>query len=135
MTKTEGKSASAAVKDILLSNPDGLHEVIRAVMQEVLEAEMEEALGASKGERTPERLGYRSGDYGRTLVTHEGKLELRVPQAGLSGDACGDVYAGRVDEEGQGDHRGTVRPCLSAQRMSASASRHPTTVSPLSAPN
>ncbi|WP_352723909.1 hypothetical protein [Mesorhizobium sp. M0222] len=26
------------------SNPDGLHEVLRAVMQEVLEAEMEEAL-------------------------------------------------------------------------------------------
>ncbi len=60
MTKNEGKSASAAVKDILLSNPDGLHEVIRAVMQEVLEAEMDEALGASKGERTPERLGSRS---------------------------------------------------------------------------
>ncbi|ESZ01229.1 hypothetical protein X736_32495, partial [Mesorhizobium sp. L2C089B000] len=49
-------------------------------MQEVLEAEMEEALGASKGERTPERLGYRSGYYGRTLVTRVGKLELRVPQ-------------------------------------------------------
>ena len=80
MTKIEGKSASAAVKDILLSNPDGLHEVIRAVMQEVLEAEMDEALGASKGERTPERLGYRSGYYGRTLVTRVGKLELRVPQ-------------------------------------------------------
>lgn len=80
MTKTESKTASAAVKDILLSNPDGLHEVIRAVMQEVLEAEMEEALGASKGERTPERLGYRSGYYGRTLVTRVGKLELRVPQ-------------------------------------------------------
>ncbi|ESZ65971.1 transposase, partial [Mesorhizobium sp. L103C131B0] len=80
MTKTEGKSTSAAVKDILLSNPEGLHEVIRAVMQEVLEAEMEEALGASKGERTPERLGYRSGYYGRTLVTRVGKLELRVPQ-------------------------------------------------------
>jgi putative transposase len=54
--------------------------VIRAVMQEVLEAEMDEALGASKGERTPERLGYRSGYYGRTLVTRVGKLELRVPQ-------------------------------------------------------
>ena len=80
MTKTEDKTASAAVKDILLSNPDGLHEVIRAVMQEVLEAEMEEALGASKGERTPERLGYRSGHYGRTLITRVGKLELRVPQ-------------------------------------------------------
>ena len=80
MTKIEGKSASAAVKDILLSNPDGLHEVIRAVMQEVLEAEMDDALGASKGERTPERLGYRSGYYGRTLVTRVCKLELRVPQ-------------------------------------------------------
>ncbi|MER9008176.1 transposase, partial [Mesorhizobium sp. M0862] len=53
MTKTEVKTASAAVKDILLSNPDGLHEVLRAVMQEVLEAEMDEALGASKSERTP----------------------------------------------------------------------------------
>src|SRR4051794_22946171 len=49
-------------------------------MQEVLEAEMEEALGASKGERTPERLGHRSGYYGRTLITRVGKLELRVPQ-------------------------------------------------------
>ena len=49
MTKTESKTGRAAVKDILLSNPDGLQEVIRAVMQEVLEAEVEEALGASKG--------------------------------------------------------------------------------------
>lgn len=80
MTKTEGKTASAAVKDILLQNPDRLRDVIHAVMQEVLEAEMDEALGASKGERTPERLGYRSGYYGRTLVTRVGKLELRVPQ-------------------------------------------------------
>ena len=48
MTKTESRTASSAVKDILLSNPDGLHEVIRAVMQEVLEAEMDEAVGASK---------------------------------------------------------------------------------------
>lgn len=30
---------------------------------------MDEALGAVKGERTPERLGYRSGYYGRTLIT------------------------------------------------------------------
>jgi transposase-like protein len=41
---------------------------------------MNEALGAQKGERTPERLGYRSGYYGRTLITRVGKLELRVPQ-------------------------------------------------------
>jgi transposase-like protein len=41
---------------------------------------MEEALGASKSERTSNRMGYRSGYYGRTLVTRVGKLELRVPQ-------------------------------------------------------
>jgi hypothetical protein len=80
MTKTQGKSASATVKDILLQEPDGLRDVIRLVLQEVLEAEMDEALGASKSERTPERLGYRSGYYSRTLITRVGKLELRVPQ-------------------------------------------------------
>lgn len=80
MTKTEGKSAAAAVKDILLENPDGFREVIRAVMQELLETEMDETLGAAKSERSPERIGYRSGYYGRTLITRVGKLELRVPQ-------------------------------------------------------
>jgi transposase-like protein len=80
MTKTEGKSASAAVKEILLEQPDVVRELMRVALQEVLEAEMDEALGASKGERTSERLGYRSGHYGRTLITRVGKLELRVPQ-------------------------------------------------------
>ncbi|WP_292444886.1 transposase [Mesorhizobium sp.] len=41
---------------------------------------MDEALVASKGERIPERLSYRSGHYGSTLITRVGKLELRVPQ-------------------------------------------------------
>src|SRR4051812_39974547 len=41
---------------------------------------MEEALSAEKGQRTPNRLGYRSGYYSRTLMTRVGKLELRVPQ-------------------------------------------------------
>jgi len=55
MTKRESKSASAAVKDILLSNPDGLHEVIRVVLQEVLETEKEEALRTAKGVRADRR--------------------------------------------------------------------------------
>ena len=80
MTKTDTKPAIATIKDLLLADPDGLREVVRAVMQEVLEAEMTDALGAEKGERTPERLGYRAGSYGRTLITRVGKLELRVPQ-------------------------------------------------------
>ena len=41
---------------------------------------MDDTLRAEKGERTPERLGYRSGYYTRTLVTRVGKLTLRVPQ-------------------------------------------------------
>lgn len=42
MTKTGGKTASSAVKDILLSSLDGLRDAIRAIMQEVLEAERDE---------------------------------------------------------------------------------------------
>lgn len=80
MTRTKPKPAIATVKDLLLSDPDSLREVVRAVMQEMLESEMTEALGAQKGERTTERLGYRSGYYSRTLITRVGKLELRVPQ-------------------------------------------------------
>lgn len=57
MTKSEDKTASASVKDIVLSGPDGLRDVIRVVMQEMLEAEMDEALEPSKSERTPEQLG------------------------------------------------------------------------------
>jgi transposase-like protein len=53
---------------------------VRTALQEVLEVEMTEAVGAEKGERTAGRQGYRSGYYGRTLITGIGKLELRVPQ-------------------------------------------------------
>jgi len=80
MTKREAKPALAAVKDLFAEHPDGLREVVRAVMQEMLEAEMTDALGAGKSERTASRLGYRSGHYGRTLITRVGNLELRVPQ-------------------------------------------------------
>jgi transposase-like protein len=58
----------------------GFPAAVQQVVQQVLEAEMDEALGAEKNERSPNRLGYRSGYYNRTLVTRVGKLELRVPQ-------------------------------------------------------
>ena len=41
---------------------------------------MTTVLGAAKGERSPVRLGYRSGSYERALVTRVGRIELRVPQ-------------------------------------------------------
>jgi transposase-like protein len=80
MTRTKGKLAVAAAQELMQDNPDGLREIVRAVLQEVLEAEMTDALGAAKSERTAARLGYRAGYYGRTLITRVGKLELRVPQ-------------------------------------------------------
>jgi putative transposase len=68
------------VKALLAEDRDFLRPLVEAVLQELFEAEMTEALGATKGERTAARLGYRSGYYDRTLVSRVGKLELRVPQ-------------------------------------------------------
>ena len=134
MTKSEAKPANAAVNELFAKSPDGLREIVRAVMQEMLEAEMTDALGAEKGERTAARLGYRSGYYTRTLVTRVGKLELRVPQdrqgrfstqlferyaagrKGAGGRPGGDVYSGRFDPEDQDHHRGTLRARV--QRLS-----------------
>ena len=80
MTKRKGKSGTIDVKALLAGDEELLRALLRTALQEVLEVEMAEALGAEKGERTSSRLGYRSGYYGRTLVTRIGKLELRVPQ-------------------------------------------------------
>src|ERR1700726_1428230 len=80
MTKRHGKSGTIDVKALLREDEEFLRALVRTALQEVLEAEMTEALGAEKGERAADRLGYRSGYYGRTLITRVGKLELRVPQ-------------------------------------------------------
>ena len=80
MTKRQGKSGTIDVKALLREDEAFLRALVRTALQEVLEGEMTEALGADKGERTTGRQGYRSGYYGRTLITRIGKLELRVPQ-------------------------------------------------------
>ena len=80
MPRSKVRPTLAEVKALLAEDRDFLRPLVQAVLQELLEAEMTEALGAEKGERTPLRLGHRSGYYGRTLVTRVGKLELRVPQ-------------------------------------------------------
>jgi len=80
MTKRQGKSGTIDVKALLAGDEEVLRALMRTALPEVLAAEMTEALGAEKGERTAGRQGYRSGYYGRTLITRIGKLELRVPQ-------------------------------------------------------
>src|SRR5208283_5473088 len=80
MTKREHKAERIDLKALVGSDRDFLRELIRATLQEVLEAEMTEALATAKSERTVGRNGYRSGYYGRSLITRVGKLELRIPQ-------------------------------------------------------
>jgi putative transposase len=80
MTKREGKGEVVDLKGLLSRDDEFLRAAVQALVQEALEAEMAEAIGAAKGERTEGRLSYRSGYYGRTLITRVGTLELRVPQ-------------------------------------------------------
>lgn len=80
MTKKNNIIDREELKKVLGEQEDFLKPLVEKLVQEVLEAEMEESLAASKGERTPTRLGYRSGYYTRSLTTRVGKLELRVPQ-------------------------------------------------------
>jgi putative transposase len=80
MTKRESKLKSKQIKALMSEDEDFLRPLMKAALQEVLEGEMSEALGADKGERTRERLGYRSGYSSRRLVTRVGTLELRVAQ-------------------------------------------------------
>ena len=79
-TTAKGKSSVVSIEALLGQQGELFKRLLKESLQEVLEAEMTEASAPRKGERTPERLGYRSGYYGRTLVTRVGKLELRVPQ-------------------------------------------------------
>jgi putative transposase len=80
MTRNQCKAGRINLQEVFGADKDSLKELLREVLQEVLEQEMTDALGAEKGERSPGRLGYRSGYYSRGFVTRVGKLELRIPQ-------------------------------------------------------
>jgi putative transposase len=80
VTKGEGKGEVVDLKGLLARDEDFLRAAIEALVPAALEAEMSEAIGAEKGERTETRVSYRSGYYGRSLITRVGTLELRVPQ-------------------------------------------------------
>ena len=49
------------LKAEMTQDEDLLRPLVQLVVQEFLEAEMNDTLGAAKGERSPGRLGYRSG--------------------------------------------------------------------------
>src|SRR3974377_131435 len=81
MTERKGKTGTIDVKALLAGDEEFLRALVRTALQEVLEVEMTQALGAEKGERRADRLGYRSGYYGRTLVTRICKLAVPGAQS------------------------------------------------------
>src|SRR5712672_2373882 len=97
MTKRQGKSGTIDVKALLREDEEFLRALVRTALQEVLEAEMTEALGAEKGERAAGRQGYRSGYYGRTLITRVGKLSCgcRRIEPGGSRPSCLNAISAR----------------------------------------
>jgi putative transposase len=122
--KTDNKPLSE-LKALMTEDADFLRSMVQIALQEVLEAEMNEALGASKSERSPARLGYRSGYYPRKFITRVGTIELRVPQdrAGRFSTevferyqrsekalvaALVEMYRG-LDPQGEGHQRGALR--------------------------
>jgi transposase-like protein len=80
MTASKHKAERIDLKALAGNDREFLRQLIQTTLQEVLEAEMTEALAAAKSERTAGRNGYRSGYYGRSMITRVGKLELRIPQ-------------------------------------------------------
>ncbi|MFL5660814.1 MAG: IS256 family transposase [Ktedonobacteraceae bacterium] len=54
---------------------------VQVLIEQVMREELERCIGASWGECTPNRRGYRNGHYTRDLVTSTGRIEdLKVPR-------------------------------------------------------
>ena len=54
---------------------------VQVLIEQVMREELEQCIGASWGESTPTRRGYRNGSYSRDLVTPTGRIEdLKVPR-------------------------------------------------------
>jgi putative transposase len=104
MTRSQYGSLALEVKELLSSDRDFLVPVVQGVLQQALEAETEERLQAGQHERTSGRLGYRSGYYGRGLITRVGRIELRVPQD----------RAGRFSTEMFGRYQGSEKALVAA---------------------
>lgn len=54
---------------------------VQVLIEQVMLEELEQCVGASWGECTPNRRGYRNGFYSRDLVTSTGRMEdVKVPR-------------------------------------------------------
>ena len=61
MAQEKRRPGQGGLKELVQEDQDLMKALVHQAVQELLEAEMNEALQAGRGERTPGRLGYRSG--------------------------------------------------------------------------
>jgi putative transposase len=80
MTTDHRRVDEHMAQQILLDDPDFLHEIVEKVVQQLLEDEMTEHIGAAPYERSATRSGHRNGYKPRALRTRVGTLDLLVPQ-------------------------------------------------------
>ena len=80
MTVRKLKAVPRRLEALVAQDQDLLKALVKEALDQMLQAEMTEFLGAAPGERAAGRGGYRSGYYGRGLITRVGKIELRVPR-------------------------------------------------------
>ena len=67
----------------LMQKADGgdfLRTLAEAVLQLLMEADVDGLVGASRHERSAERVSYRNGYRDRSLDTRVGSLQLRIPK-------------------------------------------------------
>ena len=89
MTKTEAKPAIAAVNELFGKSPDGLREIVRAVVQEMLEAEMTDARGREGrthggSARLPIGLLHPHPCHpARRVRSHSSRMAARPPKRGI----------------------------------------------------
>jgi len=92
---------------------------VQVLIEQVMREELEQCIGASWGEITPNRRGYRNGFYSRDLVTSTGRIEdLNVPR-----DREG-VFHSQVFER-YSRYEPEVAEALTQMFVSGTSTRHP----------
>jgi putative transposase len=87
-TSTSEGSAPESSSNVLLEQEEFRQHLrrlavsaVQILIEQVMREELEQCIGASWGECTPNRRGYRNSSYTRDLVTPTGRIEdLRVPR-------------------------------------------------------
>lgn len=120
MTQVKCTPNGQSLKEVVGEDADFLRTMVGEVVQQVLASEMDACLQAQKGERTPGRLGYRSGYYERPFVrghmAHLRSLHRRAQVAGPceANEIDGVILGGRSRSAGLLRTEASQRKALSS---------------------